>query len=139
MEKTDDTEIRGEIWHQLVKKFITVATELCILDNKNRVLLIYRKDREFDGYHLPGSVVNNWETGKGALSRLIFQEVTVGVGSDMTEPEPLGWLGSSKDAGPAEPSSRHGVLLLHVARFSDAFLPREVVAFYDLIIFHKTH
>lgn len=39
LERIKNTEIKGEIWHQLVKKFITVPIELCILDKQNRVFL----------------------------------------------------------------------------------------------------
>lgn len=57
--RVDNTQIKGDVWYELVKKFITVPIELCILDDQERVLLVYRKDREFDGYHMPGSVVND--------------------------------------------------------------------------------
>lgn len=132
LEKIENTEIRGEIWHQLVKKFITVPVELCILDNQNRVFLVYRKDREFDGYHMPGSVVNDWETVDEARKRLVRDEVIIGAGIEITEPEPIGWMDSPKDAGPTEPSPRHGILLLHIARFHGDFQPRDGMGFYSL-------
>ena len=132
LEKIDNTEIRGEIWHQLVKKFITVPVELCILDDMNRVFLVYRKDREFDGYHMPGSVVNDWETVDEAVLRLIRQEITEAVGIEITEPESIGWIDSPREATRREPSPRHGILLLHIARFHGEFTPREGMGFYSL-------
>lgn len=130
LEKIENTEIRGEIWHQLVKKFITVPVELCILDDNDRVFLVYRKDQEFDGYHMPGSVVNDWETVEEARARLIQDEVVTGAGIEITEPEPIGWVESVREAGPAEASTRHGVLLLHIARFRGDFIAREGMGFY---------
>ena len=131
LEKVKNTEITGEVWHQLVKKFITVPIELCVLDDENNFLMIYRKDREFDGYHLPGSVVNEWETVSEALARLIKKEIVDDLGINVDGVEPIGWLDSPKDVWPSDPSTRHGVLLLHIARFHGIFLPREGVGFYS--------
>lgn len=130
LEKIENTEIRGEIWHQLVKKFITVPVELCILDDQNRVLLVYRKDREFDGYHMPGSVVNDWETVDEALARLVQSEIVNDIGIEITEPKSIGWIDSPREVGPAEVSTRHGVCLLHVARYCGNFEPKDGVGFY---------
>lgn len=132
LEKVESTEIKGDIWHQLVKKFITVPIELCILDDDNRIFMVYRKDREFDGYHMPGSVVNDWETVEEAKARLVKGEINDGAGIEITEPISIGWLDSPKDAGPAEPSPRHGVLLLHIAYFHGTFSPREGMGFFPL-------
>lgn len=131
LEKIENTEIRGEIWHQLVQKFITVPVELCVLDDQNRFLMVYRKDREFDGYHMPGSVVNDWETVDEACFRLVKKEITDDIGIEISGLESVGWIDSPKDAWPSDPSTRHGVLLLHIARFHGEFIPREGVDFYS--------
>jgi ADP-ribose pyrophosphatase YjhB (NUDIX family) len=130
LEKIENTEIKGEIWHQLVKKFITVPIELCVLDKENKILMVYRKDQEFDGYHLPGSVVNDWETVEEALVRLVKKEITDDIGIEITNPLAIGWVDSPKDSWPSDPSTRHGVLLLHVARFQGVFTPKDGVNFF---------
>ncbi|MBP9866836.1 MAG: NUDIX hydrolase [Candidatus Pacebacteria bacterium] len=132
LDKIENKEIRGSVWHSLVKKFITVPIELCIFDEQNRILLVYRKDSEFDGYHMPGSVVNDWETVEEAKERLIREEITIPLGIEISEVEAIGWLDSPKDSWPGEPSTRHGILLLHVARYKGIFIPKEGTNFFAL-------
>lgn len=132
LEKIENTEITGEIWHQLVKKFITVPIELCIFDDQNRIFLVYRKDREFNGYHMPGSVVNDWETVAEALKRLVKSEINNDAGIEITEPKSIGWLDSPRNIIPSETLTRHGILLLHVAYFHGTFPPQKGMGFYPL-------
>ena len=130
IEKAESIEIRGEIWHQLVKKFITTPIELCILDDEGKVFMVYRKDREFDGYHIPGSVVNDWETVEGACNRLVQSEIITDAGIEITEPKPIGWIDSPRDVWPDEVSTRHGISLLYIAYFHGEFLPKEGMSFF---------
>ncbi|MDQ3017021.1 MAG: NUDIX domain-containing protein, partial [Bacteroidota bacterium] len=117
-------------WHELVKKFITVAIELCILDDQNRVFLVYRKDKEYDGYHMPGTVVNDWEGVLDAKKRLVEGEVAI-QGLTITDPQPIGWLEVQRGNGPHTDHSRHGLSLLHVAHFSSTFVPKNGAGFYS--------
>ncbi len=130
LERVDNVQIRGEIWHQLVKKFITVPIELCILDSKNRVFLAYRKDQEFDGYHLPGTVINDWETVHEAGIRLMKGEVMRDAGFKITKLEPIGWLEVRRGNGPEESRTRNAVSLLHVAKLVGKFKPKEGMGFF---------
>lgn len=130
LEKAENVEIRGEIWHQLVKKFITVPIELCILNEENKVFLVYRKDREFDGYHMPGTVINDWETVDEACNRLIKKEVAEGAGLTITTPISIGWLEVRRGNKPEESKTRNAISLLHVAKVFGKPLLKEGSGFY---------
>ena len=130
LEKAENVEIRGEIWHQLVKKFITVPIELCILNEENKVFLVYRNDREFDGYHMPGTVINDWEKVEEACKRLIRKEVTEGAGLTITEPISIGWLEVRRGDKPEESKTRNAISLLHVAKVIESRTPFEGAGFY---------
>lgn len=129
--KVDDTQIKGEVWHKLIQKFMTVAVELCILDGQDRVFLARRSpdDMEFPGrpYHMPGTVVNDWEKVKEAILRLIKNEIQ-SAGLEITEPEPIGWVEVSK----GKKMDRHEIGLLHIAHFRGTFPEREDMGFFPI-------
>ncbi|MFA5934667.1 MAG: hypothetical protein WC827_02165 [Candidatus Paceibacterota bacterium] len=132
LSKIESTEIKGDIWHELVKKFVTVSIELCVIDDKNRILLIRRlaNDRELKGrpYHIPGTVLNDWETVEEARKRLIETEiVTVGM-LGVTKPKSIGWFEISKKQ--TYFTTRHAVALLHVAYFHGEYSNTEEVGFF---------
>jgi ADP-ribose pyrophosphatase YjhB (NUDIX family) len=131
LEKVDNVQIRGEIWHQLVKKFITVPIELCIVDSNNKVFMVYRKDREFDGYHIPGTVINDWETVDQACARLVNGEVLRDAGFSITKPESVGWLEVRRGEGAEESKTRNAISLLYLARLDGAYEEKEGMAFFD--------
>ena len=132
LERAKNTDIKGEVWHQLVKKFITVPVELCVLDSKNRVFLVYRKDREFDGYHLPGTIVNDWETVHDARVRLMQGEIQKDAGFVISYPESIGWIEVRRGEGEYESRTRNTVALLHIARIQGEFIEKEGYGFYAL-------
>ena len=132
LEKVDNVQIRGEIWHQLVKKVITVPIELCITDEDNNVFLVYRNDREFDGYHMPGTVINDWETVEEACIRLVQGEVIRDAGIIITKPHSIGWLEVRRGNGPEESKTRNAVSLLFTAKLVSGFTPQEGRGFYSL-------
>ena len=132
LSKIKNREIVGDIWHQLVKKFITVPVELCVLDSKNRVFLVYRKDREFDGYHLPGTIVNDWETVHDARVRLMQGEIQKDAGFVISYPESIGWIEVRRGEGEYESRTRNTVALLHIARIQGEFIEKEGYGFYAL-------
>ncbi len=130
LERAESTDIKGDIWYEIVKKFITVPVELCVLDQENRVFLVYRKDQEFDGYHMPGTVVNDWETVNEARMRLVKGEVVRDAGFQVTPPESIGWLEVRRGEGPYENRTRNAVSLLHIAHLIGGFTPKEGLGFY---------
>jgi ADP-ribose pyrophosphatase YjhB (NUDIX family) len=127
----DSTDIRGEVWHQLVTKFITVPIELCILDKNNRVFLVYRKDKEYDGYHMPGTVINDWETVETACKRLVEGEVMRDAGLTISYPEPIGWVEVTRNLSSATYHPRHGIALLHIAHLKGGISSEGSHGFYD--------
>lgn len=133
MKKIEPEEFRGDIWHTLVCKFVTVPIELCILNSKNQVFLVCRKDEDFDGYHIPGSVVNDWETVEEAKVRLVKTEIERDAGIFVSQPQSVGWIESPKILDGKPLSTRHGVLLLHMARVleDDSIILKEGSGFFD--------
>ncbi|MEK6968702.1 MAG: hypothetical protein AABX51_08840, partial [Nanoarchaeota archaeon] len=91
LNKANNTEIKGAVWHELVKKFMTVSVELFVLDDSNQIFLIRRPscDPEFTGcpYQMPGTVVNDWENVNLAKERLIQTEIVPAGLEKITEPK----------------------------------------------------
>ncbi len=132
IKKIDSKEIRGEIWHEFIKKFVTVSIEMCVFDNKNRLLLVYRKDEEFDGYHIPGSVINFWETVEEAKDRLIKNEITEPLNLKIKNLESIGWVDIYKDFWFNKSDSRHPISLLFIAKTDDVFDGVEGAGFFEI-------
>jgi hypothetical protein len=93
---------------------------------------------------VPGRVVNDWETVKEALARLVQGEVIVDAGLHITEPKSIGWLEVRRGQGLNENKSRNALSLLHIARLHGNFVPKEGMGFYDFdnlpkntLSFHK--
>lgn len=130
LSEADNTQIQGEVWHQLVMKYITVPIELFVIDDQGRVFLRYRKDREFDGHHHPGTVINDWETKKEALMRLVAGEIIrdAGLVGVITEPEPIGDFECPRD----ETSTRHAIALLYKCRFRGEYKSHPGMGFFPL-------
>lgn len=129
LSRINNTQIKGEIWHQLVQKFITVSAVFCVLDEE-KVFLTYRKDREFDGYHLPGVTVNDWETVDQARERLVKGEVEAEAGLKVSEPEPIGWV--EVERGVDDNPTRHAIILLYITRIQNVPSLKEGAGFYPL-------
>lgn len=136
LRRMKNTDIRGPIWHTLVTKFPTIAFELIVLDDQNRVLLIHRDDEEFpDCWHHPGSVWNDWETLPERLEKLVKGEIIKGAGIEITKPESIGWLavyrGDDKVGALSNPT-RNFCALVQLAYLKSEFTPKEGVGFFPL-------
>lgn len=107
-----------DVFHALVSKLITVPIELCILDSENRAFTFYRKDLEYDGHHIPGTVLRDNETVQEALNRLIQSEV---VDMEISQPENIGWCEIRRGAGYGENPTRHEISLIFLARLKNAY------------------
>jgi len=127
-----NTQITGGIWHALIQKFPTVALELVVLDSRDRALLIYREDDEFVGWHLPGSVWNDWETIPERRQKLVSNEITRDVGIQIIEPKSIGWMGIYRGNGLGNNRSRNTCALIQLTRFSGQFLQKDKVDFFPL-------
>ncbi|MDP3996374.1 MAG: NUDIX domain-containing protein [bacterium] len=101
-----------DVFHALVKKIITVPVELAVFDKgMGRILLHYREDEEFKGWHMPGTVVRDNEDVKGAIQRLLTDELELEDNSSVTWPENHGWLEVKRKIG-----VRHLISLLFSCR-----------------------
>lgn len=94
------------VFHALMGMSVSVPIELGAFDRNGKILMVYRDDFEFKGWHLPGTVLRDNKNVSGAITRLVRSEVGVNVSA----PIPLGWLESERDVHP----TRHAVGLLHV-------------------------
>lgn len=130
LQKVENVQIKGEIWHQLVQKFVTVSVIFCVLDKKGDVFLSYRKDREFDGYHLPGATVNDWETIDQARQRLIEGELIRDAGVEVGETKPIGWVEVTR--GIDDNPTRHAVVLMYIAYTKNNVPQKAGSGFYPL-------
>src|SRR3989344_240010 len=72
-----------KVFAALVSKTVSTPIELAVFDNKLRILLFDRKDDEYEGYHMPGTVLRDNETVPDAVERLLKSEV---VGGNITPP-----------------------------------------------------
>jgi hypothetical protein len=104
----------------LANKVITASIELAILDKTDRVLMHYRKDVEFNGYHMPGTVIrDNDENVPAAVRRLIATELR-GTKMKISVPMCIGWAETQKGTGPYMNPYRHEIGLIHLARVQGA-------------------
>ncbi|MFA6534286.1 MAG: NUDIX domain-containing protein [Patescibacteria group bacterium] len=107
-----------EVFYALMRKIVSIPIELCVLDDQNRVLTFYRKDAEYDGHHLPGTVLRDNETVPQALRRLIQSEL---VGGKVTEPQNIGWVEILRGNNPTENPTRHEISLLFLTHLRGTY------------------
>lgn len=133
LRKAGNGDLMGPVWHALVKIFPTVPLELMIFNKKKEIMLIYRKDDEFVGWHHPGSCFNDWETIPQRLAKLVQGEVVKGVGITISDPVNIGWIEAQRgDDADRGPSDRHAVSLIYSARLTSEFVPKGGVGFFPL-------
>lgn len=77
------------------ENFITNPLELGVLKD-DKILMIYRKDKYYDGWHIPGSVLTPGSRVNEVLDRLIKREV----GTLVTKPEFVNWVEIMKSENP---------------------------------------
>lgn len=102
-----------KVFGTLLNKTVSVPIELAVLNDRDEVLMFYRKDDEYDGNHIPGSVLRDTDTVGGVLTRLRNGEV---VGGNVTEPIFIGWAEIPKGTGPGENPTRHEISLVFLCR-----------------------
>lgn len=132
LEKAENKDIRGPVWHALVKKFPTVPIELMVFNDKKEVFLVYRDDAEFTGWHHPGSCWNDWETLPERRQKLVDGEIIKDAGIKITEPISIGWMGVYRGDGPDENGSRNACSLIHMAHLASEFTPKQGYGFFPL-------
>lgn len=130
--KAKSTDFKREIFHEMVKKTISVPIELMIVNQADEVFLVYRKDNEFDGYHHPGTVINDWETYETALKRLLAGEIVKDAGLEIAKPVMFAVTEGPRGDVPGGNPTRHAISLFHVARFHGKFSEKSGMGFFPL-------
>jgi len=63
----------------LCKSVPLIAIDLAIMPDKNSVLLTYRKDDFYDGWHLPGTILRYGESVEMAYKRVAREELGISI------------------------------------------------------------
>ena len=64
-----------KVFHALMRCVVSVPLELVVFGEGGHVLLIDRKDEEFNGWHMPGTVMRDSDSVSSALERLLQNEL----------------------------------------------------------------
>lgn len=59
----------------LAKSVPFIAVDIAVMPDKNRILLTYRKDEFYDGWHIPGSILRYGELVENAYKRVMRKEL----------------------------------------------------------------
>ncbi len=102
--------VSEELFQSIMSSFVSVPVELAVFNEKGHILLIYREDKEYSGFHIPGTVLRNNEKVTDALDRLMASEVKE---LKLSKPTSLGWLEINRGVGEYENKSRHEISLLY--------------------------
>jgi len=116
--------IDPRIFRAGTNKFVSVPVELCVLDKDGRVLTFYRKDDEYDGHHMPGTVLRDNEKMSDAINRLLKSEV---VGGKIKDVQNIGVTEIVKGAGPGQNPTRHEISVLFLAYLDGEYKGRDGV------------
>lgn len=111
--KKTEWPLAPEVFHSFMGKIVSIPIELGVFNEDGEILLIYRDDWEFRGWHLPGTVLRDNESVSDAIARLIRSEV----GVDVTNPVSIGWFESGRDIHP----TRHEISLLHTCFLKEGY------------------
>ena len=110
--------LQPRVFHALVNKTVTVAIELVVFNSEGKVLLECRKDIEYDGYALPGTVLRDNEDIPTATKRLFEKEIR----SQVSEPVSLGWMEIQKGTELGQDLYRHYIALLYSSKLEGPYL-----------------
>lgn len=107
------------VFRALVGVTVSVPIELAVLsaDSEN-VLLYYRKDNEYEGNHMPGTVLRDNEGVAEAIKRLVESEL---VGACVSNPVFVDWVEIEKGSGPGQNPSRHEVSMIFACWLLDKY------------------
>ena len=99
-----------DLFLAIMGAFPSVPVELAVFNEKGEVLLFHREDKEFTGYHSPGTVYRFGETVNTALERVKKAELP---GLSLTTPIILGWHENNHGNGYGQNPTRHEISLIH--------------------------
>lgn len=110
--------ISPDVFRVLMRKTVSVPIELAVFNSNNQILMIFRKDEEYNGHHLPGTVLRNDENVNDALKRLIAKELA---GANILNINSVGWVEIPRGTNQEENPTRHEISLLHVGYLNDKY------------------
>lgn len=90
----------------LCKSVPLIAVDLLLVNNKNQVLVTYRKDEFYDGWHIPGSILRYKEKVEDAYTRVAREELGLKQISNVKFERYFSYLDARE----------HGIVLLFTAR-----------------------
>jgi len=93
------------VFKALCKSVPMVAIDIAVMPDAEHILLTYRKDEFFNGWHIPGSILLYQETVVHALRRVIRTELKIKV----SKPKFLNYISYGENR-------EHGVALLFVVK-----------------------
>lgn len=67
----------------LLKSVPMIAVDLAVMPDKDHILLTYRDDEFYKGWHIPGSILRYSETTKDAWRRVVTEELGMNIRSAM--------------------------------------------------------
>lgn len=89
------------VFNALCENLIMSAIELAVIRRKKlgfELLMFYREDEYFKGWHMPGTIMQPGETELSALKRLIASEIK----QKVSKPEAVGRMNFLKGSGPGQ-------------------------------------
>ena len=103
--------LKNNVFKAYLQAGVSVPVELGVFDAEGKILTFWRKDsdREYEGDHIPGTVMQDPDSIQSAEHRLVTSEV---VGGDVTPLVDLGYIEIPKGNGGEENPTRHEVSLL---------------------------
>ena len=108
-----------DVFYALVKSVATVGIECAVLDSVDRLLMIYRRDREYVGWHIPGTILRNAESISDAIRRIMTKELN---GTVISAPINIGWVETTRGTGPDQDPNRHVISLIFLTRLKQTYL-----------------
>ncbi len=102
--------LHPEVFDALMNTVVSVPIELAVFNDNGHILMMYRKDHAYEGWHIPGTVLRHTEDVSHAIERLLTHEVKMSV----TPPVQLGYTEIKRGNAFGEDPNRHQISLLHV-------------------------
>ena len=104
--------IDSRVFRVLCNKTVSVPIELAVLNSRDEILMFYRKDEEYDGYHIPGTVIQDTDSVQAALQRLLQNEVISG-DEHISSPKYINWMEIPKGNDHGQNPTRHEISLIY--------------------------
>lgn len=104
------------VFHAWTGMSISVPLELCILDDRDSILLFERDDHEFHAILGLGTVLRDTDNSSALeepIKRLLEGELS---GYRITYPQHIGVVHVPRGSGPEENATRHEISLVFIAR-----------------------